>query len=112
MVIISFVIFFTPDAKFRMRGEKPEFGMINGRPITAAELREAQRELLTLAQLTGRNRSENIGMDEARQRLLIGLATLVSFESWDQMRDCYKLSMEEAEATWIAAIDGMLPVTP
>ena len=52
-------------------------------------------------------------LDEAtRQRLLIGLATLVSFESWDQMRDCYKLSMEDAEATWIAAIDGMLPVPP
>ena len=52
-------------------------------------------------------------LDEAtRQRLLIGLATLVSFESWDQMRDCYKLSIEDAEATWIAAIDGMSPVTP
>lgn len=52
-------------------------------------------------------------LDEAaRQRLLIGLATLVSFESWDQMRDCYKLSIEDAEATWIAAIDRMLPPTP
>lgn len=52
-------------------------------------------------------------LDEAaRQRLLIGLATLVSFESWDQMRYCYKLSIEDAEATWIAAIDRMLPPTP
>lgn len=52
-------------------------------------------------------------LDEAeRQRLLIGLATLVSFESWDQMRDCYKLSIEDAEATWISAIDRMLPPTP
>lgn len=52
-------------------------------------------------------------LDEAaRQRLLIGLATLVSFESWDQMRDCYKLSIEDAEATWIVAIDRMLPPTP
>lgn len=52
-------------------------------------------------------------LDEAaRQRLLIGLAMLVSFESWDQMRDCYKLSIEDAEATWIAAIDRMLPPTP
>ena len=55
---------------------------------------------------------ELTALDEAtRQRLLIGLATLVSFESWDQMRDCYKLSFEEAEATWVAAIDSMLPVT-
>lgn len=52
-------------------------------------------------------------LDEAaRQRLLIGLATLVSFESWGQMRDCYKLSIEDAEATWIVAIDRMLPPTP
>ena len=52
-------------------------------------------------------------LDEAaRQRLLIGLAMLVSFESWDQMRDCYKLSIEDAEATWIVAIDRMLPPTP
>lgn len=52
-------------------------------------------------------------LDEtARQRLLIGLATLVSFESWDQMRDCYKLSIDDAEATWVAAIDRMLPATP
>jgi hypothetical protein len=71
VVIISFVIFFTPDAKFRMRGEKTEFGTINGRAITAAELREAQRELLALAQLTGRRRSDNIGMDEAKQRVLM-----------------------------------------
>jgi hypothetical protein len=47
-----------------------------------------------------------------RHSLLIALATLVSFESWDQMRDCYKLSIEDAEATWRAAIDRMLPATP
>jgi len=34
-------------------------------------LREAQRELLALAQLTGRRRSDNIGMDEAKQRVLM-----------------------------------------
>jgi len=47
-----------------------------------------------------------------RQPLLIALATLISFESWDQMRDCYKLSVEDAEATWCAAFDRMLPATP
>lgn len=52
-------------------------------------------------------------LDEAsRQTVLIALATLVSFESWDQMRDCYKLSIEDAEATWRTAIDRMLPRSP
>lgn len=52
-------------------------------------------------------------LDEAsRQTVLIALATLVSFESWDQMRDCYKLSIEDAEATWRTAIDRMLPLPP
>jgi len=56
---------------------------------------------------------ELASLDETpRQRLLIGLATLVSFESWDQMRDCYKLSIDDAKATWVAAIDRMLPATP
>lgn len=50
--------------------------------------------------------------ESARQPLLIALATLVSFESWDQMRDCYKLSADAAEATWCAAIDRLLPATP
>lgn len=52
-------------------------------------------------------------LDEpSRQSILIALATLISFESWDQMRDCYRLSIEDAEATWCAAIDRILPATP
>lgn len=52
-------------------------------------------------------------LEEApRQSLLIALATLVSFESWDQMRDCYKLSIEDAESTWRTAIGRLLPATP
>lgn len=47
-----------------------------------------------------------------RERLLIALATMISFESWDQMRDCYGLSSEDAQAVWRHAIDRMLPPTP
>ncbi len=45
----------------------------------------------------------------AREQLLVALATLVSFESWDQMRDCHRLSVEDAQAVWRAAIGRMLP---
>jgi AcrR family transcriptional regulator len=44
-----------------------------------------------------------------RDYLLIALAALISFESWDQMRHCYGLSMEAAQGVWRAAIDRMLP---
>jgi AcrR family transcriptional regulator len=47
-----------------------------------------------------------------REQLLVALATLISFESWDQMRDCYGLSSDDAQAVWRAAIDRMLPPTP
>ena len=41
--------------------------------------------------------------------LLIALATLISFESWDQMRHSFGLSSEAAQAVWRSAIDRMLP---
>jgi AcrR family transcriptional regulator len=41
--------------------------------------------------------------------LLLALATLTSFESWDQLRHCYNLSTEDAQAVWRSAIDRMLP---
>jgi AcrR family transcriptional regulator len=47
-----------------------------------------------------------------REQLLVAMATMVSFESWDQMRDCYGLSSEDAQAVWRTAIDRMLPSTP
>src|SRR5262249_35920677 len=47
-----------------------------------------------------------------REQLLIAMAALISFESWDQMRDCYGLSSEDAQAVWRAAINRMLPPTP
>jgi AcrR family transcriptional regulator len=45
-----------------------------------------------------------------RDSLLLALATLTSFESWDQLRHCYKLSPEDAQAVWRSAIDRMLPL--
>ena len=44
-----------------------------------------------------------------RDQLLVALAALTSFESWDQMRDCHGLSVEAAQAVWRSAIDRMLP---
>jgi AcrR family transcriptional regulator len=45
-----------------------------------------------------------------RDRLIMALAALISFESWDQLRHCYNLSMEDAQAVWRSAIDRMLPL--
>ena len=47
--------------------------------------------------------------ESPRGQLLIALATLTSFESWDQMRHCHDLSVEAAQAVWRSAIDRMLP---
>ncbi len=44
-----------------------------------------------------------------QDQLLIALAALTSFESWDQMRTCHDLSVEAAQAVWRSAIDRMLP---
>ena len=44
-----------------------------------------------------------------REQLLITLATLTSFESWDQMRGGFGLSPEAAESVWRSAIDRLLP---
>ena len=47
--------------------------------------------------------------DGPRDQLLIGLAALTSFESWDQMRSCHGLASDAAQAVWRSAIDRMLP---
>jgi AcrR family transcriptional regulator len=47
--------------------------------------------------------------ESERDRLLMALAALISFESWDQMRHCYGLSVEAAQAVWRSAIDRLLP---
>ncbi|HTR84467.1 MAG TPA: hypothetical protein VMI56_08305 [Reyranella sp.] len=50
--------------------------------------------------------------EPAREALLVALATLISFESWDQMRACFGLSPDAAQSVWRTAIDRMLPPTP
>lgn len=58
-------------------------------------------------------RAELSGLAEpAREQLLIALATLISFESWDQLRGCYRLSTEAAQDVWRSTIDRLLPPTP
>ena len=47
--------------------------------------------------------------EPAREQLLFALAALTSFESWDQLRHCYDLSMEAGQGVWRSAIDRMLP---
>jgi AcrR family transcriptional regulator len=44
-----------------------------------------------------------------RDDLLIALATLVSFESWDQLRNCYNLSADASQTLWRSVIDLVLP---
>jgi len=45
-----------------------------------------------------------------RDQLLVALAALTSFESWDQMRNCHGQSPDAAQAVWRSAIDRMLPL--
>ena len=47
--------------------------------------------------------------ERARDELLIALAIMISFESWDQMRHSFGLSIEAAQVVWRSAIDRMLP---
>jgi AcrR family transcriptional regulator len=47
--------------------------------------------------------------EAAGDELLIALAVLTSFESWDQMRHCHGLSTDAAQGVWRSAIDRMLP---
>jgi AcrR family transcriptional regulator len=47
--------------------------------------------------------------EAAADELLIALAVLTSFESWDQMRHCHGVSTDAAQGIWQSAIDRMLP---
>jgi len=47
--------------------------------------------------------------EAAGDELLIALAVLTSFESWDQMRHCHGLSTDAVQGVWRSAIDRMLP---
>lgn len=47
-----------------------------------------------------------------RERLLMALAALTSFESWEQLRGDFGLTIEQALDVWCSAIDRMLPKAP
>ena len=47
-----------------------------------------------------------------RKQLLFALGALTSFESWNQLRVDYGLTMEAAQAVWCTAIDRLLPASP
>jgi AcrR family transcriptional regulator len=50
--------------------------------------------------------------ERERKYMLIALEAITDMESWARMRDLYGLSVEEACAVWIRAIDRILPPTP
>jgi AcrR family transcriptional regulator len=79
---------------------------------THAELRHrvTMVRLANIERLELMYRPELAPLAEAeRGKLLLALATLTSFESWDQLRQCHALSVEAAQAVWRAGIDRMLP---
>jgi AcrR family transcriptional regulator len=58
-------------------------------------------------------RSELATLSEQERRyMLIALEAITDIESWARMRELYGLSLEEACAVWMDAIDRLLPPTP
>jgi len=47
-----------------------------------------------------------------RRKTVLALEALTTFESWARMRELYDLSVEEAIAVWMRAIDRLLPANP
>lgn len=71
-------------------------------------MREAIRQRLKLMY-----RPELEALDEPlRRNTLVALELLTDFESWGRMREFYGLSIEDACAVWIRAIDRLLPEAP
>src|SRR5262245_13188687 len=83
-----------------VRQEQPELRK------RAAMVRSISIERLKLMYRPGVSRLAEL----ERDRLIMALAALISFESWDLLRHCYNLSMEDAQAVWRSAIDRMLPL--
>jgi AcrR family transcriptional regulator len=50
--------------------------------------------------------------DQERKYMLIALEAITEIESWARMREQHGLSIDQACAVWISAIDRMLPPTP
>lgn len=80
-------------------------GQLTALAMRAKAVRRANVERL---ELMYRPELAILGAPE-REQLLVTLATLTSFESWDQMRSGFGLSPEAAESVWRSAIDRLLP---
>ena len=72
VIIISFVIFFTPDVDFRRR-ENADFGTINGRKLTLLELQNARKDLMLLSRFNSGDwpKSDTFRDNEVKQRVLM-----------------------------------------
>lgn len=44
-----------------------------------------------------------------RKKTLLALEGITAFESWERMRELHGLSVDEASAVWVRAIDRLLP---
>jgi AcrR family transcriptional regulator len=51
-------------------------------------------------------------VDSDRRKNVLALESITAFESWARMRELYGLSVEEASAVWVRAIDRLLPASP
>jgi hypothetical protein len=100
IVIISFVIWFSPDAALRISGGKVNLGSINGKEITVAEYRQARNEadirhLLYYGEWPkNRSRQDDMQDRETRTRLLI--SEIIKQEAL--------YPSEEAVANWIRSL--------
>lgn len=72
VIIVSFVIFFTPDVRFRGR-EDADFGTINGRKLTLLELQNARKDLMLLARFNSGDwpKNDTFRDNEVKQRVLM-----------------------------------------
>ena len=74
-------------------------------------IRRVRKAILSRLELMYRPELATLGPTD-RKRTLIALEAITDFESWARMREMVGLSVPEACAVWIRAIDGLLPATP
>lgn len=90
---------------WRILTAKPVGGQLPDLRARVLAVRRANVERLELMY-----RPELSSLDpSARETLVLGLATLTSFESWEALRDDFGLPWDSALDVWASAIDRMLP---
>ncbi len=72
VIIVSFVIFFTPEVDFRRRDDS-DFGSINGRKLTLLELQNARKDLMLLSRFNSGDwpKNDTFRDNEVKQRVLM-----------------------------------------